>query len=706
MVKFVVFVPKRVTAFFADGSHEICDRCETNFSGITKLYKFLCRDFEVHLEDRDGVITVIKAVSRLKLFSPYESLIIDLEIDENVSRVLVLTLNTAVAEELGKGFGYYNYLAIDREPRVERPSDAIPYPSLSKIDLSYVDHVSRVPCWTYPLVLRNINEVPKYSIFMLLDVAKKYIALMTLSSRVTSYIGPGSRITVFNGKASYEIEMTHLFTYSIDNDPYKVIEDCVHKAAKVSGFKPRKLKKKPIFMQGLGWCSWNALLTEDLSHNNIINIVKGLRERGVPIKWIIVDDGWQIASSPRSYYWFSKVIERLDVDRSRFPYGFQQLVKELKNLGIEFVGLWSTINMYWGGTSKRFIDELDVEGYRYPPFDSYVPPPDIASAYHFYNKFFSWIKDLGFSFLKIDNQWIIHLLYQGTKHVGEASKEIEYGLQLAAEVNNLDILNCMSMTPENYSNFLISNVMRTSIDYIPFWKADTKLHILFNTYNSLLFSHIAYPDYDMWITYDPYSKIHAVSRVFSGGPIYITDRHPEKTDVELLKKIVLPDGDVVRVDEPASPTKDVLFSDPYNEDVLLKIASRCRGFPVVAVFNINREGITITDSISLKHLPFNVEPGLYAYYSVFTGRCGIMDSSDNLEITLGELEVDIYVFSKVIDGNAIIGLKEYILPPYPMTTYSIKEKNISAKFKVQGTVVALINGLFNEIPTQGTAIEL
>ncbi|MEM1541592.1 MAG: Sip1-related alpha-galactosidase [Ignisphaera sp.] len=702
----MVFVPKRVIAFFADGSHEICDYCETISSDVTKLYKFLCRDFEIHLEDRDGIITVVKAVSRLKLFSPYESLIIDLEIDENVSRVLVLTLNTAVAEELGKGFGYYNYLAIDREPRVERPSDAIPYPSLSKINLSYVDHVPRVPCWTYPLVLRNINEVPKYSVFMLLDAVRKYVALMTLSSRATAYIGPGSRITIFSGKASYEIGMTHLLTCSVDNNPYKVIEDCVHKAAKVSGFKSRKLKKKPIFMQGLGWCSWNALLTEDLSHSNIVNIVKGLREKGVPIKWVIVDDGWQIASPPRSHHWFSKVIERLEVNSSRFPYGFQQLVKELKSLGIEFVGLWSTINMYWGGASKRFIDELGVEGYRYPPFDSYVPPPDIASAYSFYNKFLSWIKDLGFSFLKIDNQWIIHLLYQGIKYVGEASREIEHGLQLAAEVNNLDILNCMSMTPENYSNFLVSNVMRTSIDHIPFWKADAKLHILFNTYNSLLFNYIVYPDYDMWITYDPHSKIHTVSRVFSGGPIYITDRHPEKTDVELLKRIVLPDGEVVRVDEPALPTKDVLFSDPYNENVLLKIASRCRGFPVVAVFNISKEGVTITDNLSLKHLPFNIESGLYAYYSVFAGKRGTIDTSDDLEITLDELDADVYVFSRVIDGNAVIGLKEYILPPYPMTTYRVKEKRISAEFRVRGTVIALINGLFNEVPTQDTIIEL
>jgi len=119
--------------------------------------------------------------------------------------------------------------------------------------------------------------------------------------------------------------------------------------------------------------------------------------------------------------------------------------------------------------------------------------------------------------VKIDNQWAVNALYWGAQKVAEASRDIELALQVAAEEKDLNVLNCTSMAPENYYNFVLSNAMRVSEDYIPFWAANAKPHTLFSVYNSLLFSHIAYPDYDMWITYDPNERLHAVFRIFSGA---------------------------------------------------------------------------------------------------------------------------------------------------------------------------------------------
>jgi len=109
----------------------------------------------------------------------------------------------------------------------------------------------------------------------------------------------------------------------------------------------RKDKRRPSILRGLGWCSWNALLTDDLSHENVVKIVRCLIERGVPISWLIVDDGWQ-RSAVKGDQWFTRVMLGLEPDEKKFPKGFRALVEDLKELGVKRVGLWHTVNILWG----------------------------------------------------------------------------------------------------------------------------------------------------------------------------------------------------------------------------------------------------------------------------------------------------------------------------------------------------------------------
>jgi len=353
---------------------------------------------------------------------------------------------------------------------------------------------------------------------------------------------------------------------------------------------------------------------------------------------------------------------------------------------------------------KTIAEELSVKSYFSKFNESYVPPPILNEALEFYEKFYSWLKDDGVDFVKVDNQWVIHTLYGGDHTVGEASKNVELALQVAVYAKGLDILNCMSMAPENYSNFLFSNAMRVSMDYIPFWKADAKLHTIFSFYNALLFGHITYPDYDMFMSYDPYAKVHAVARVFSGGPIYITDREPEKTDMDLLKRFVLSDGRIIRVDEPALPSKDVLFKDPYNEPILLKVASKAKRGIAVAVFNVNREGRRVEDSLTLDMLPLKVERGEYAYYKVFGNECGLLKINDKLEFSLRELDVEVVTLAPIKNGRAVIGLKEYILPSALVEVLETVNGKILVKAEASGTLVCYANGTFNEVAVKEESI--
>ncbi|WP_243675919.1 Sip1-related alpha-galactosidase [Vulcanisaeta distributa] len=249
--------------------------------------------------------------------------------------------------------------------------------------------------------------------------------------------------------------------------------------------------------------------------------------------------------------------------------------------------------------------------------------------------------------------------------------------------------------------------MRVSQDYIPMWRADAKLHTLWSVYNSLLYSHFAYPDYDMWMSYDQSARLIAVTRVFSGGPVYITDREPERTNVKLIKWITLNDGEVIRVDEPALPMKDILFRDPYNEAVLLKLASTVNEYPVIAIMNINRDGLRISEEFRLDNMPMSLS-GQYVYYKVINGEWGgIVEAGGSIKVELNELEVEVIVLAPLINGNkTVIGIAEKVLPPYPLNLIKMNDR-IVARTRDEGTLLYVKNNTLSKTSVKaGDIIEV
>jgi raffinose synthase len=62
----------------------------------------------------------------------------------------------------------------------------------------------------------------------------------------------------------------------------------------------------------------------------------------------------------------------------------------------------------------------------------------------------------------------------------------------------------------------------------------------------------------------PFAAMHAAARAVSGGPVYVSDA-PGRSDGALLRRLVLPDGGVLRARAPARPTADCLFHDVMRD---------------------------------------------------------------------------------------------------------------------------------------------
>jgi len=695
---------KSVAVIFADGSKAVCEYKGLSREGKSEIFRYACQDSLVDIYASFGKNACILGFSIVSLRNLNSDALLEIELDaERPSKTLALTTHKDAAKYYPSAFGYYNQIAIGREPKGLKPPDDPEYPP----KLGYIKHEEYMrgyPCWTYPVISEGFENIPYYSIFLLAEYKDKYMALLTLTDKTTAYVEPKLTLKVFPGKEIKSADLSWIASISVDNNPYVAIKQSVSLASSFVAFKSREIKRRPPILDKIGWCSWNALLTDDLSHENVVRIVSGLLNRGLRLGWVIIDDGWQ--DEVKRNGWPRRILRKLSANE-RFPKGLRGVVEDLKSLGVDLVGLWHTINIHWSGFEEDLSREIGVKGYFSRFNESYVPPPTIDDAFEFYRRFFSWVKDNNIDFVKVDNQWVIHALYHRDLMVGEASRNVELAMQTAACANGLDILNCMSMAPENYSNFLFSNITRVSIDYVPFWKADAKLHTIFSVYNALLFSHIAYPDYDMFMSYDPYVKVHAVARIFSGGPVYLTDRDFEKTNIDLLKRFVLPDGRLIRVDEPALPTKDVLFRDPYNDPLLLKVASRVKESILIAAFNVNRKGERIEDFISLDALPFNIKREDYAYYKLFKDEYGLLRSGENLKLSLNELDVEIISLAPVENNRAVIGLKEYFVPRYPINLYRSEGKRILVESMAEGTLLYYADGSFSEVKVkEGTVTEI
>ena len=271
---------------FGDGSRINCELLE----GSEKGFEFICNNLaRADLINVDGVL-LLEISSIIPLGSTF---IGEFSVDiSGVEKVLALSLHPRLAQMYGQAFGYYNALAVDRTPSTEKPSDAPEYPPKPG-SLSYIDFVRSFPCWTYPVV--TVPElIPQYTVFALLRLGNRFGAVATWSNGdLTAYIGEGLKVRLFAGSSRTGVRRSAVLSLAFDDDPYRAVEKVVERASRVLPLKLRKWKKKPEFVNYLGWCSWNAFLTDDLNHENVIKIVRGLIERSVPVKWAIIDDGWQ-----------------------------------------------------------------------------------------------------------------------------------------------------------------------------------------------------------------------------------------------------------------------------------------------------------------------------------------------------------------------------------------------------------------------------
>jgi raffinose synthase len=152
---------------------------------------------------------------------------------------------------------------------------------------------------------------------------------------------------------------------------------------------------------------------------------------------------------------------------------------------------------------------------------------------------------------------------------------------------------------------------------------------------------------------------HAAGRAVGGCPVYVSDK-PDQHNFDLLRKMVLPDGGILRATKTGRPTLDCLFHDPTSENVLLKIFNTNTVGGAIGVFNARFDGepgktAPISGSVSPADV-YGLDGDQFAVYSHQARTLSAVSRDQKLPITLPELTWELFTVMPIEDGFAPIGL--------------------------------------------------
>ncbi|XP_024979506.1 probable galactinol--sucrose galactosyltransferase 6 [Cynara cardunculus var. scolymus] len=554
------------------------------------------------------------------------------------------------------------------------------------------DKGSEIPLETQFLLMETIGETEKMYVVFLPLIEESFRACLQGNSRdeLEVYLESGDSET----KGSV---FSHTVYVGVGTDPFCTITDAINTVKlHLQTFKQRQDKKSPGILDYFGWCTWDAFY-QDVTQEGVESGLKSLAEGGTPAKFVIIDDGWQSvegdleSKSQKPLMRLTGIKENQKFQSKNDPtIGIKNIVDIAKQkYGLKYVYVWHAIVGYWGGVRPGAEGMEEYEAVmKYPLVSKGVVANEPGwktdmlavqglglmnpkKVFNFYDNLHWYLAAAGVDGVKVDVQSILETL--GTGLGGRVAVTQQYHQALEASIaRNFPDNGCIACMSHNTDSLYCSRqtaVVRASDDFYPLDPISHTIHIASVAYNSVFLGEFMQPDWDMFHSLHPAAEYHASARAISGGPIYVSDA-PGKHNFDLLKKLVLPDGSVLRARLPGRPTKDCLFTDPARDGVsLLKIWNMNKYTGVLGVYNcqgaawnsIERENTfhhtqpdPVTGFIRAHDVHLIAEAvvgpdwsGNYAVYRHHAGDLVTLPQSAVIPVSLNVLEHEIYTVTPI-----------------------------------------------------------
>jgi raffinose synthase len=526
--------------------------------------------------------------------------------------------------------------------------------------------------------------------------------------------GNGYRVTIgaekgkFGSKAvsyknNYKSDTIPSMALGFGKDPYLLFEQLFESAMEFSGMGENLRKKKtfPEPFNYLGWCTWNASdMGQNLNEKTILKGIESFSNHDFQLGWLLIDDGW--------FSHRNSQLRSLKPDSLKFPQGFSPLVNKLKkDYHLKHVGIWHALNGYWNGIDpesplgKQYKQELfswkqreRVEVESSPVVTYHFLKPNSDSLIRLFDKWHSYLKSEGFSFLKVDNQLAVERMSVDNYPIGDLATSMHNAVNTSAKkyFDNA-MINCMDMTADAFYNFGETPVARSVEDYFPYeegenynlQRGNAAAHILQGIYNNLYFGQMIFPDLDMFQSHNPNGEFHAIARAINNGPIYITDKVGEQ-NFNILKKLVYKDGRIIRSEHPLVPTKDCLFQ--VQDKKPFKAYSQSNGIGLLGIWNC-ADADLVTGDFSASDFE-GVKGEKFALYENLSGEVKIIDQTTKMNVSLKRMGYKLYFLAPLKNGIAPIGLLDKYNSPATIQEFAVKKGELRVKLYGEGVFAAVV----------------
>ncbi|MBE6625647.1 MAG: hypothetical protein E7628_00480 [Ruminococcaceae bacterium] len=514
-------------------------------------------------------------------------------------------------------------------------------------DNALIYHHCGGPCWMYCTWDIQIKNHGEKSENMLLRLGDDHYAVTTLVGTQHRSAIDKDGLFCYVGTKGSTCFFGPVMAVTVASDPLKSMEINYRHAREVGAIRVplRDGREYPEMFEDFGWCSWNAFYQQPTSEK-IYAKLDELKDKNIPVKWIIIDDGWSPVEGNK--------LKAFEEDREKFPEGLKECIRRIKeDYGIEKVGVWHTIHAYWQGIhpdselNKSHADSLVFS----PEWGRIVPVNDLDKQYKFWDDWHSYLSDCGVDFVKVDNQGGCGYLYIGICPVMEGVWINHEAIERSINKHfGGTVINCMGMDLENVQTRPYTAMNRNSDDFYPDRENGFEMHLRQNIYNAIWHSQVMHCDYDMWWSGKSDPVQSGLLRAISGGPIYISDATGD-TNRDNIIPVVGENGDICRLDHYAMPTYDCIYIDCKKDRKLVKTFNSKGDAVAVALFNICNEDISET-------FKWNVVPDIkadteYVAYEYFTKKYTRITADSEEAVTLGAGDVRAYSIYPIIDGEYI-----------------------------------------------------
>ena len=537
--------------------------------------------------------------------------------------------------------------------------------------------------WTRPAFVSKFEEIPDYTQVAFFQYKDRFSCLVPMIGRkFKTYMVKGTETEIC-------LEMTAWLGGQRDMDEplyliaeAPVLEEAVHKAftwiAEYKGIRTREERRVPEMFRYLGWCSWDACYKE-VSEEKVRQKADELMDKKVPVKWMLIDDGWLSAKE--------ELLCDFMPDQEKFPYGFRKMIQDIKEKGdIRWFGVWHAFGGYWGGIMPGSKLDITERPYLYKTVNGkLIPSPETGER--FYRDWYKELRHEGIDFVKVDGQSAVPYYFENTLPVSEAARGMNQALEGGASYMDGSIINCMGMAMENVLARPASAISRNSDDFVPDKENGFAEHLLQNAYNAVYHNELYCCDWDMFWTKHEDCVKHSLLRAISGGPVYFSDKIGE-TRPEVLKPLTYLDGKILMMERSAKPSDDCMFTDPMKSGVLklTNVASHGqegRGGGI-AVYNLtDRKQEYTFSSVDIRGIEFSGKCWLYDY---FTQMVRICDSNEAITAQIDRDQFAWYQFLDCDGTGTFLGLKEKYVGFMAVESMYITESKMTAVIHEQGNI--------------------